>query len=168
MEIPPIPTARRAARGPGYLAVLLSAGWLASLARPAYAADVPVLDLPAYRGRVVVVDFWASWCKPCRQSIPWLNALNRRYAGQGLVIIGVNVDADRAEAERFLREVPVEFDVIYDRDGALAARFGVEAMPSSFVFDRSGQLAHRLLGFREARRDEHEARLRTLLGTPPR
>lgn len=168
MEIRPLQPAHTAARLPGCLALLLFAVWLASLARPAYAADAPVLDLHAYRGRVVVVDFWASWCKPCRQSIPWLNALKRRYAGQGLVIIGVNVDADRAEAERFRREVPIEFDVIYDSDGALATHFGVEAMPSSFVFDRSGQLAHRLLGFREARRDEHESRLRTLLGNQPR
>jgi thiol-disulfide isomerase/thioredoxin len=121
------------------------------------------LDLSQYRGQVVVVDFWASWCKPCRQSIPWLNELRQRYGAQGLVIIGVNVDADRADAERFRRDVPIQFDVLYDPDGKLAERFKVQGMPSSFVFDREGKLAHTLLGYREARRAAHETEILELL-----
>jgi thiol-disulfide isomerase/thioredoxin len=126
-------------------------------------AAPPTLDLAQYRGRVVVVDFWASWCKPCRQSLPWLNEMRARYGEQGLVIIGVNVDAQRADADRFLRDVPVDFEIIYDAQGALAQQFGLQSMPSSFVYDRDGKLAHTLQGFREARRAEHESQIQTLL-----
>src|SRR5687767_3653551 len=71
------------------------------------------LDLTRHRGRVVIVDFWASWCKPCRQSIPWLNTMRERYGASGLTIIGVNVDAERRDADRFLRDVPIEFEVVF-------------------------------------------------------
>ena len=127
------------------------------------AASTPALDLARFRGQVIVVDFWASWCKPCRQSIPWLNDLRARYGARGLVIIGVNVDAERADAEKFQRDVPIGFDVLYDPQGRLAEQFGVQGMPSSFVFGRDGKLAHTLLGFRETRRAEHETEILDLL-----
>lgn len=121
------------------------------------------LDLSQFRGKVVVVDFWASWCKPCRQSIPWLNQMRARYAAQDLVIIGVNVDAERAEAERFQREVPIDFQVVYDPQGALATQFKVQGMPSTFVFDRAGKLAATQLGFNEKHRQQHESEIQSLL-----
>ena len=142
---------------------------LASLAvltaSPTLIADTPTatLDLARFHGQVVVVDFWASWCKPCRQSIPWLNQLRSQYASQGLVIIGVNVDAERSDAERFLREVPIDFQVLYDPQGRLAQEFHVQGMPSTFVYDRNGKLAQTLLGYREARRADHEATIQALL-----
>jgi len=121
------------------------------------------LDLARFHGQVVIVDFWASWCKPCRESIPWLNQLRGRYGSKGLVIIGVNVDANRADAERFLRDVPIDFDVVYDPEGKLARQFSLQGMPSTFVYDRGGKLAQTLLGYREARRAEHEAQIQVLL-----
>jgi thiol-disulfide isomerase/thioredoxin len=136
---------------------------LASFGCSAAKSTQPSLDLTPYRGKVVVVDFWASWCKPCRQSIPWLNGLSARYGSQGLVIIGVNVDAERADADRFQRDVPIAFEIIYDPQGKLAEQFKVQGMPSSFVFDRDGKLVHTLLGFREARRLEHEIEIQDLL-----
>jgi thiol-disulfide isomerase/thioredoxin len=132
-------------------------------AHPASSTATPALDLAAYRGRVVVVDFWASWCKPCRESIPWLNRMHRDYGDRGLVVIGVNVDANRADAQRFLRDVPIDFEVIYDSAGTLATRFDVPAMPSTFVFDRSGKLVQTHIGFRTTKRDAREAELRKLL-----
>jgi thiol-disulfide isomerase/thioredoxin len=136
---------------------------LSALACTTASAYQPSVDLARYRGQVVVVDFWASWCKPCRQSIPWLNGLRSRYGAQGLVIIGVNVDAERADAERFLRDVPIDFEVVYDPSGALAEKFGVKGMPSSFVFDRDGNLVRTHLGFREKQRDEKETEIQSLL-----
>ena len=136
---------------------------LASMGCFAAGSSASLLDLNQYRGRVVVVDFWASWCKPCRQSIPWLNDLRARYGSQGLTIIGVNVDAERADAERFQRDVPLGFDVIYDPQGRLAEQFHVQGMPSSFVYDREGKLAQVLLGFQEARRQQHESEIHELL-----
>jgi cytochrome c biogenesis protein CcmG, thiol:disulfide interchange protein DsbE len=131
----------------------------------ASAAD-PVLDLESHRGRVVIVDFWASWCKPCRQSIPWLNAMRERYAAAGLDVIGVNVDAERAQAERFMRDVPIGFETVFDPDGVLARRFKVQGMPSSFVFGRNGELLETHLGFRDAKKSQRETALRELLDRP--
>jgi cytochrome c biogenesis protein CcmG/thiol:disulfide interchange protein DsbE len=112
------------------------------------------------------VDFWASWCKPCRQSIPWLNTLRERYGASGLTVIGVNVDAERRDAERFLRDVPIEFEVVFDPDGALARQFKVQAMPSTYIFDRTGKIVETHLGFRDAKKDEKEAAIRNLLDQP--
>lgn len=123
----------------------------------------PTLDLEAYRGRVVVVDFWASWCAPCRRSIPWLNEMRARYGDRGLVVIGVNVDTDARDAERFMREVPIDFEVVYDPQGTLATQYALEGMPSSYVYSRDGELVARHLGFQNARRPEYEALLSRLL-----
>jgi thioredoxin-like negative regulator of GroEL len=112
---------------------------------------------------VVIVDFWASWCKPCRQSIPWLNTMRRRYGDSGLTIIGVNVDAERGAADHFLRDVPIEFEIVFDPQGELAKQFKVRGMPSSYVFDRSGKLVQTHLGFRDAEKAQNEAALKTLL-----
>lgn len=129
------------------------------------ATPAPAFDLDQYRGKVVVLDFWASWCKPCRQSIPWLNEMKSRYAHDGLVVIGVNVDAEHADAERFMHAVRIDFDVVFDPDGELAKRFKVQGMPSSFVFDRAGNLVESRIGFRDAQKAGHEAELQRLLST---
>lgn len=121
------------------------------------------LDMARHHGRVVIVDFWASWCKPCRQSIPWLNSLRERYGARGLTIIGVNVDANRRDADRFLRDVPIEFEIVFDPQGDLAKQFKVQAMPTSYVFDRAGKLVETHLGFREAKKGGNEAAIRKLL-----
>lgn len=145
------------------VAATLFGAALLGIASAAPSAGADVLDLARYRGRVVVVDFWASWCKPCRQSIPWLNGLRERYGADGLMIIGVNVDAERSDAERFLHAVPIEFDVVFDPKGDVARQFKVQGMPSSYVFDRAGKPVETFVGFRDAQKDEHEAALRKLL-----
>lgn len=144
------------------LAASLLLAWLL----PAVAADAgsaPVLDLSAYRGKVVVVDFWASWCAPCRRSFPWLDAMQRRYADQGLVVLGVNEDKTLEDAEAFLESVPVGFRIVPDLDGEIARQYDLIAMPSTYVFDRDGKLAARHLGFKTAKQDEYEALLKGLL-----
>src|SRR5450631_1845011 len=94
------------------------------------------LDLHAYRGKVVYLDFWASWCGPCRQSFPWLADLLRERESQDLVVIGVNVDKDRALAERFLGETPAAFPIVYDPEGAIASAYKVAGMPTAILIDR--------------------------------
>lgn len=122
---------------------------------PAAIADV-ALDLSHYRGKVVVLDFWASWCVPCRRSFPWMNRMHAKYADDGLVIIGVNLDADEREAQSFLDEYPAHFKTVSDPDGSLAREYDVIAMPSSYVFDRDGKRVTRHLGFKVRRQDEYE------------
>jgi thiol-disulfide isomerase/thioredoxin len=123
------------------------------------------LDLSRYRGKVVLLDFWASWCEPCRHSFPWLNALQAKFADRGLVIIGVNVDRDRAAADRFLHEVPAGFQIIYDPAGTLAARYDLPGMPVSYVIGPQGDIVARHIGFRSGLRAEREAEVQKLLET---
>jgi len=125
------------------------------------------LPLEQYQGKVVVVDFWASWCVPCRRSFPWMNDMQAKYGDQGLVVIAVNVDRERAAAEEFLAEVPADFRIHYDNDGVVAEAFGVEAMPSSYVIGRDGEIVARHLGFKVKKQDEYEAILVKALGVSP-
>ena len=119
----------------------------------------PDFDLAQYRGKVVVVDFWASWCVPCRRSFPWLNQMHEKYADDGLVIVGVNMDASDTDAQTFLAEFPALFQIINDPDGDLAREYDVIAMPSSYVIDRDGKQVARHLGFKVKRQEEYEALL---------
>jgi thiol-disulfide isomerase/thioredoxin len=122
-------------------------------------------DLKSHAGKVVIVDFWASWCVPCRRSFPWLNAMHQKYADEGLVIIGVNLDADRSEAMKFLEEYPARFDIYYDETKELAREFGVVAMPSSFVIGRDGEIAKKHFGFKVKKQDEYESAIIDALRT---
>jgi cytochrome c biogenesis protein CcmG, thiol:disulfide interchange protein DsbE len=126
-------------------------------------ASGETVALAALRGRVVYVDFWASWCAPCRRSFPWMNAMQARYAGEGLAVVGVNVDKRRADAERFLRDVPASFTIVYDAEGAMPAAYDVRGMPSSYLIDRQGNIAAVEEGFHDERRAALEARIRALL-----
>lgn len=132
----------------------------ASLATPSW----PLLG--TLKGKVVLVDFWASWCSPCLRSFPWMNELQQRHAAQGLVVVAVNLDQDRALADEFLEKTPAGFKVEFDQQGALAKQFGVQAMPTSFLIDRNGRIRVRHAGFREAQRAEREQQIQQLLKEP--
>jgi thiol-disulfide isomerase/thioredoxin len=120
-------------------------------------------ELLEYRGKVVVLDFWASWCVPCRRSFPWMNEMQDKYGDQGLVIVGVNMDAEPELAQAFLQDFPANFRIIEDANGELAKKFDVIAMPSSYVINRNGDVVQRHLGFKVKRQDEYEALIRDVL-----
>jgi cytochrome c biogenesis protein CcmG, thiol:disulfide interchange protein DsbE len=128
--------------------------------------DLATLDLSAYKGKVVYLDFWASWCTPCRRSFPWLDAMQRKHGDAGLVVITVNVDTERKLATDFLREVPVGFKVYYDPKGELAAKWQLLGMPSSFLIDRSGKVRSRHESFKTEQTAALEAQLVELLKEP--
>jgi len=135
-------------------------------AAPAFALPTTsgeTVSLAALRGRVVYVDFWASWCGPCRRSFPWMDAMQARYRSDGLSIVGINVDKRRADAERFLRDTPASFTIVYDAEGKTPAAYDVKGMPSSYLIDRQGNVVAVEEGFRDERRDDLEARIRALL-----
>ena len=100
----------------------------------AVAADSD-FDLDGHAGKVVLVDFWASWCVPCRRSFPWMNEMQQKYADDGLIIIAVNLDNNSTDAVKFLRDYPAKFRIVYDTDKELAREYGVQAMPSSFLIE---------------------------------
>jgi thiol-disulfide isomerase/thioredoxin len=148
-------------------------------APPAVAVGVghgaPEFDLPgtpgpvrlkALRGKVVYVDFWASWCGPCRQSFPWLNDMQARYGAHGFTVVGVNVDARRDDAERFLAQVPARFAIAFDPRGDTPGRYAAKGMPSSFLIDRDGRVVATHVGFDAARKVLLENHIRHALGMP--
>ena len=120
------------------------------------ARAAPPAALEPIEGRVVWVDFWASWCVPCRRSFPWLNTMQRKYSDAGLQIIAVNLDKDRALADAFLAEVPAEFGLRFDPGAALAKQFAVQTMPSSFLIDRDGRILASHFGFRASDTADYE------------
>jgi thiol-disulfide isomerase/thioredoxin len=144
---------------------LSTAGGVAASATPAQSPPRwPLLD--TLHGQVVLLDFWASWCSPCLHSFPWMNDLQKKHAGEGLVIVAVNLDQDRTLAEAFLQKVPAQFRVEYDAEGAVARQFEVQAMPTSFLIDRDGKIRLRHAGFKEKQREEREAEIVQLLKEP--
>jgi cytochrome c biogenesis protein CcmG, thiol:disulfide interchange protein DsbE len=102
------------------------------------------------RGRWVYVDFWASWCAPCKQSFPFMNAMGAKYRGRGLEIVAINVDTKRADADRFLKQVAAEFTVAFDPSGDSAKRFAVKSMPSAYLIDPKGRVRMVHRGFKSA------------------
>jgi len=128
-----------------------------------FSANASELDLAAYRGKVVYLDFWASWCNPCRQSFPWMNQLQSAYRNAGLVVIGVNVDRERDLAQDFLHKIPAEFDIVYDPEGEIARHFDFKDMPTAILIDRSGHTRYVHAGFFPEKRGEYLAHIRALL-----
>jgi thiol-disulfide isomerase/thioredoxin len=133
------------------------------LVAAAFGRAAPPQALEPVAGRVVWVDFWASWCVPCRRSFPWLNSMQRKYGPAGLQVIAVNLDKDRALADGFLREVPAEFALRFDPSAALAKEFGVQAMPSSFLIDADGKVLASHAGFRTADTADYERAIQSAL-----
>lgn len=129
----------------------------------AVATDNGEIKLDEFRGKVVYLDFWASWCAPCRAAFKWLNEAQEKYANQGLVVIAINVDTDKALAKRFLEEHPVNFRIGYDTDGVIAGSYQLKGMPSSFLIDRNGQLRTTHVGFRAKDKINLEDELQRLL-----
>jgi cytochrome c biogenesis protein CcmG/thiol:disulfide interchange protein DsbE len=128
---------------------------------PVHAASS--LDLTGFRGRVVYLDFWASWCGPCRQSFPWMEIMKSIYGVQGLEIVAVNLDKSRADADRFLKQFHPTFDVRFDPGAELPEIYKVQGMPSSVLIDRHGVTRFMHVGFRPVDGAIYEAQLRELL-----
>jgi len=138
----------------------------------ALATKAPVFELPGdsgtvslkeYRNQVVFVDFWASWCVPCKYSFPWMNEMQERYGKDGLKVIGINVDKDKAMAKKFLEHVPASFDIAYDPEGEIADLYSLKVMPSSYLIDRDGNLVHAHKGFKTSDGSQMEDMIRKLI-----
>jgi len=121
------------------------------------------VDLEALRGKVVLVDFWASWCGPCREEMPLLERLHEKYSDDGLVIVGVNLDRNRKKMNNFLEGSPVSFRIVPDPKLEVAERYEPPTMPSSYFIGKDGILRYIHEGYRKKDAAEIESRLKALL-----
>jgi len=158
----------------GVLATAFLVVALASAAEPApdvtmRALDGKPLTLESLRGQVVVLDFWASWCAPCRKSFPFLDALQTKHANAGLRVVGLTLEEDDEAVTGFLESVPVNFTIARDPSEKAGESFGVVAMPTTVLIDREGSVAARFEGGDESVHKKIEAAVGTLLagGTLP-
>ncbi|SEO45185.1 Thiol-disulfide isomerase or thioredoxin [Duganella sp. CF517] len=122
------------------------------------------VQLAKLTGKVVYVDFWASWCGPCRQSFPWMNEMQAKYGPRGLQIVGINVDAKSEDAKTFLAATPAKFTIAFDPKGATPRQYGIKGMPSSVLIGADGKVLLEHSGFRDADRAELEAKIQSALG----
>ncbi len=125
--------------------------------------DGPSYDIHQFRGKVVYVDFWASWCAPCVKSFPFMNSLEQEFGNRGLQVIGVNVDAKAADAKAFLVKHPAQFAIGADRGGVCPRSYDVPGMPTSYLLDRKGIVRYQHVGFRPEQADEIKKAISNLL-----
>ena len=121
------------------------------------------ISLKQFTGKVVYVDFWASWCAPCKKSFPALNVLHQKLKSQGFEVVAINLDEDKNAADKFLQEVPVDFTVLRDAKGELSDQYIVETMPTSFILDKNGVVQKIHHGFNNDDIKEIEAKITELL-----
>ena len=121
------------------------------------------VELSDYRGQVVYIDFWASWCQPCRHSFSWMNKMQSQYGKEGFKVIAINLDESRENANKFLKQIPAHFDVAFDPHGNTAKSFQVKAMPSSYIINKHGKIVHANLGFRAKDEKKLEGKIKSLV-----
>lgn len=155
--------------------ILLAAGALTAssitageISRPApnftlQTRDGGDLSLADLQGQVVMVNFWATWCGPCRQEMPHLEALYQRYGDLGFTLLGVNVEPDTSGATKFLRDTPVSFPILFDPSSEVSKLYDVIAMPSTMLVDRSGNVRFIHHGYKPGYENEYQTQIRALL-----
>jgi thiol-disulfide isomerase/thioredoxin len=121
------------------------------------------ISLSQYKGQVVMLNFWASWCGPCRQEMPLLENIYKKYNKMGFTLIGVNVEPDSKAAEGFLKETPVSFPVIYDKDSTVSKAYDVSGMPSTVIIDRKGNIRVLHRGYKPGDENEYLDSIRNLI-----
>ena len=119
------------------------------------------LTLSSLRGKAVVLNFWASWCIPCKEEAPFLDQVWRGYRDRGLVVVGVDANDFRSDARSFMRRYGLTFPVVYDGPGKTLGRYGVTGFPETFVLDRQGRVVDAFIGAINS--DEDRARLRAAI-----
>ena len=114
-------------------------------------------------GQVVMVNFWATWCGPCREEMPHLEALYQRYGSLGFTLLGVNVEEDSSGADKFLAETPVSFPILFDPESHVSELYDVVAMPSTVLIDREGNMRYIHHGYKPGYENDYQTQIRALL-----
>jgi thiol-disulfide isomerase/thioredoxin len=114
-------------------------------------------------GYIVYLDFWASWCTPCRKSFPWMNDMQLKYGDKNFRVISVNIDKDQKLAEEFLEKIPANFSVLYDPNGDIASEMQLRGMPSSFLISTTGVVVSAHVGFNDKKKMLYEQEIQHLI-----
>lgn len=126
------------------------------------------LSLNTFKGKTVYLDFWASWCGPCKQSFPWMNEMQARYGAQGFQVLAVNVDQKPGDAQAFLSANPARFEVAFDASGKVPRQYAIKGMPTSVLIGPDGQVIQVHSGFKDEQRAELEAAIQKALAAKGR
>lgn len=121
------------------------------------------VKLSELRGKVVMVNFWASWCGPCRQEMPHLDSLYKRYNKLGFVLLGVNVEEDSSKAAKMMEDMGVSFPVLFDTRNEVSKKYDVVAMPSTVLIDRDGNVRFVHKGYKPGYEADYQTQVRGLL-----
>jgi peroxiredoxin len=121
------------------------------------------VSLAQYKGQVVMLNFWASWCGPCRQEMPLLESIYKKYNRLGFTLIGVNVEPDSNAANEWLKQTPVSFPILYDKDSKVSKMYDVAGMPSTVIIDRTGKVRVLHRGYKPGDENEYLDSIRTLV-----
>jgi peroxiredoxin len=125
--------------------------------------DGGTVSLADLEGQVVMVNFWATWCGPCRKEMPHLEALYQRYGDLGFTLLGVNVEEDSSGADKFLDETPVTFPILFDPESKVSALYNVVAMPTTVIIDRAGNTRFVHHGYQPGYENEYQTQIRALI-----
>ena len=143
-----------------FLIALLVQGssvWAVEAGKPL--PDLGLAEVQKTKGQYIYIDYWASWCGPCRQSFPWMNALQAKLGSKGLKVVAVNVDAKRADADKFLTHTPAQFTIAFDPQGESAKKLAIKTMPTSMLVNPEGKVLFVHSGFRAEEKEPLEAKI---------
>jgi thiol-disulfide isomerase/thioredoxin len=143
-----------------FLIALLVQGssvWAVEAGKPL--PDLGLAEVQKTKGQYIYIDYWASWCGPCRQSFPWMNALQAKLGPKGLKVVAVNVDAKRADADKFLTHTPAQFTIAFDPLGDSAKKLAIKTMPTSMLVSPEGKVLFVHSGFRAEETGQLEAKI---------
>ena len=125
--------------------------------------DGSTVRLSDLKGQVVLINFWATWCAPCREEMPLLDAIYQKYNRLGVELLGINVEDDASGARKYLNETPVTFPILFDADGRVSKQYQVKAMPSTILVDRHGNVRHIHYGYKPGYENDYQDQIRALV-----
>lgn len=121
------------------------------------------VSLAQYKGKVVMINFWASWCEPCRHEMPLLEDIYKKYNKLGFTLIGVNVEPDSKAADNWLKQTPVSFPVLYDKESKVSSLYNVSGMPTTVIIDRKGNLRYLHVSYKPGDESDYLDNIRAMI-----
>jgi len=125
--------------------------------------NINQFNLEQYKGKVVYLDFWASWCKPCQVSFPWMNKVEQKYKDKNFKVVTINLDEKTSDMMTFLKRLNANFDIYHDPSGTFAEKFKIEGMPTSYLIDKTGKVVKKHIGFYSKKIPHYEQQIEALL-----